>query len=328
MNGRVRTFRAAGVVAALLWASGTFATDAGTVATAKPLSITQSVEPRTVHLGEPFTRTVTVTHARGERWELHLPAEWGDFELLGQERRRNDSGDTATTVFTLKMSAFELGQRTLPALQFEVTSAEGVRSYSSDTATVEVAPTIRDADAKNGQDLYDIRPPEPLPVPSYALIWALLAAAAVAALVYAAYRWWKRPRPAAEVPQGPPLPLDQRTRKMLDELRAERLPAQGRIKEFYSRLTDIIRGYVGERFGVEALDLTTTELITALRDVPAPGLPREDFARLLEQADLVKFARAEMTPDDCARALDFAYLLVDRTTPPPAPANGNEPPLR
>lgn len=312
----MRRARAAAALLLVLVAAPSLAqtADAGTSAVA-PLEIQQNVEPTAVRIGEPFTRTVVVTHPRDHRYELRRSDELGEFEVLEHKRRRSDSGDTATTEFTLEMSAFDLGVRTLPPLTFEVATLEGERTFTSDTAQIEVVSTLPPDAAEKGANLYDIRPPEEVAVPSYALLWALLAAVATALLAYALYRWWKRPRPAVAAAAGPPLPLEVRTKNALDALRAEKLPEQGRIKEFYTRLSDILRGYVGHRYGVEALECTSSELMDALKDLPTPGLNREGLQAFLTESDLVKFAKAQMSEQSCAHALTFAYAVVDQTTP-------------
>jgi hypothetical protein len=274
----------------------------------------QRVEPPRVKVGEPFTRTIAITHPIGHRYELLLPSDTGDFEVLDQSRRRDDAGERATTTFTLRLSAFALGKLTLPPLPFEVSTPEVTRTFTSDPAAIEVIATV----AEDRAELHDIRPPEVVPVPNYLLAWILLGAAAAAALAFLAWRWWQRPRPAKSI-SAPPQPLEVRARAALAALAGESLPALGRNKEYYSRLSEIVRGYLGERYGVEALECTSSELLSALRALPAPGLPRDALAEFLSEADLVKFARAQRTPDDCARALDFAYALVERTTAPPLP---------
>ncbi len=286
-----------------------------TVAEATPSAFVQTVTPEKAKLGEPFVRKLVVTHPKDERYELRLPGELGEFEVLNQSRRREDGPDSATTTFELRMSAFELGARTLPPLEFDVTSAKGVARFTAPESSVEIAATLPpDADEKGAQ-LYDIRPPETVAVPSYALLWAALAALAVAGLAYLLLRWWKRR--LKSTPAAPALPLDVRTRNALAALAAEDLPGRGEVKAFYSRLSEIVRGYVGERFGVEALECTTTELLDSLRDLNAPELPREGLASFLQEADLVKFAKAQMSADSCQHAMSFAHQLLDVTAPRP-----------
>ncbi|HYX90433.1 MAG TPA: hypothetical protein VE782_02640 [Myxococcaceae bacterium] len=283
----------------------------------RPLAIQQRVDPSQVKIGQPFTRTIAITHPLGHRYELLVPADSADLEILDHARHREDRADSAITTFTLRMAAFALGKLSLSPLAFEVSTPEGPRAFTSDPATVEVVATVAEG-GRDAAELRDIRPPEAVPVPSYTMAWILLGAAAAAALTLLAWRWWRRPRPAQAI-SAPPRPLEVRTREALEALSRENLPSQGRIKEYYSRLSEIVRGYVGERYAVEALECTSSELLAALRQVAAPHLPRELLAEFLSESDLVKFARAQRMPDDCARALDFAYLLVARTSAPPPP---------
>ena len=286
----------------------------------RPLRVEQQVEPSKVKIGEPFTRTVAITHPPEQRWELIAPRDPGDFEVLHQARRRDDRVHESVTTFSLRMAAFALGTLTLPPLELEVWTGEGPRVFASEPSSIEVIATLPDEVAREGGELHDIRPPEQIAVPSYTLGWILLAAAALVALGYLAWRRWRQPRPARLAP--PPLePLEVRTRQALRALAAENLPAQGRFKQYYVRLSEIVRGYLGERFGVEALECTSSELLAALGGISPPGLPREQLGDFLSDSDLVKFARAQRGPDDCARALDFAYLLVTRTTAPPLPTD-------
>jgi hypothetical protein len=286
----------------------------------RPLRAEQHVDPPKVKIGEPFTRTLAITHPAQQRWELIPPRDPGDFEFLEHARRRDDRGDETVTTFSLRMAAFNLGTLALPPLELEVWTGEGQRVFTSEAASIEVIATLPDDVAREGAELHDIRPPEQIPVPSYTLAWILLAAAAAVALGYLAWRWWRQSRGAGAAPT-PLEPLEVRTRQALRALAAENLPAQGRLKEYYVRLSEIVRGYLGERFGVEALECTSSELLAALGAISAPGLPREELSDFLSHSDLVKFARAQRSPDDCARALDFAYLLVTRTTPPPLPTD-------
>ncbi len=91
------------------------------------------------------------------------------------------------------------------------------------------------------------------------------------------------------------------------------------MKDFYFRLSEILRGYLGERYGFEALECTSSELMAKLRRMPTPGLPEDGLLRFVSESDLVKFARAESSPDSCRAALAFGYELLDKTWPPPPP---------
>ena len=124
----------------------------------------------------------------------------------------------------------------------------------------------------------------------------------------------------------PLAPLDVRTREALNALGKENLPAKGQVKEFYFRLSEILRGYLGERYSFEALECTTPELIASLRKLRTPGLPEEDLLRFISESDMVKYAKAEASPESCAQSLAFGYELVKKTYVPPAPVTAQPPP--
>jgi hypothetical protein len=81
----------------------------------------------------------------------------------------------------------------------------------------------------------------------------------------------------------------------------------------YRRMADVLRGYVGRRFGVPAPELTTGELRAALETHPEVALLRQrELQHLLEQADLVKFAAQQPRSDATQRMLGVAYEWVER----------------
>src|SRR5262249_46378554 len=135
---------------------------------------------------------------------------------------------------------------------------------------------------------------------------------------YAIYRWAKRPR-RLTAPQRVLEPLDVRTLGALDALRSEDLPSEGRFREFYFRLSEILRAYLGERYRFEALECTSSELLASLRRLSTPGLSIAEVSRFVDESDLVKFAKAPAEPNQCKESLEFAYRIVRETISPPAP---------
>jgi hypothetical protein len=286
----------------------------------EPSGVQARVLPERVLVGEPFVYELVLTHPANHRYELDVPPDLGDFELLSQERMPPEAGkDPAVTLFRLRMSAFKLGMVTLPDLTFLVSTPEGPHRFVAPGRTLEVGSTLpEDAEAK-GEDLRDIQPPTEVAIRSLTLVWAVLGGIAAALLAYGAWRLFQKYRERLRAVVAPPQPLDVRTRRALDALRSEDLPSQGRVKDFYFRLSEILRGYLGERYGFDALECTSSELMAQLRRLKAPGLPEDGLMRFVSESDLVKYARAESSPDSCREALSFGYSLLDQTWPPPPP---------
>ncbi|MBN1206769.1 MAG: hypothetical protein JXB05_17940 [Myxococcaceae bacterium] len=290
----------------------------GAAAEVAPWDAQGRVVPHQARIGEPFTYELILTHAKEQRFELVPPKELEQFEVLEQTRQRQDGASGSVTTFRLKMSAFELGKLTLPQLSFELTAPGVSQAVAVPGMEVEVLPTLPpDADDK-GASLLDFQPPTEVPIRSWRLVWILLGLLATGLLAWALVKWLRRPRPEV-VAVKPLASLDVRTRQALDTLKSEDLPAQGRVKDFYFRLSEIIRGYLGERYGFEALECTSSELFASLRKLRTPGLPEDRLMRFVSESDLVKYAKAEASPESCAESLAFGYELVEKTYVPPAP---------
>jgi hypothetical protein len=300
---------------------------------APPLQLTVRAVPDKAKLGEPFVIELSVTHLPAQRYELKAPGELGDFEYLGQERTRTDGPTSSTTTIKVSLAAFSLGKLKTPALTLELTEPGGSTELESAGTEVEVVSSLPPEAAEKGANLFDVLPPEELPVRTWRVLQVLAALLVVGALAWAGSRWLRNRRLSAALQPPPVRPLDTRTVEALDALAALDLPAQGRAREFYFRLSEIVRGYLGERYAFEALECTTPELLEALRIRRTPGLALSDLATFATQSDLVRYAKTEPAPDDCRLHLELGYRMVHETTvaaglvipEPPAATPGSAP---
>jgi len=109
------------------------------------------------------------------------------------------------------------------------------------------------------------------------------------------------------------LPLHERVLRELEALERERLWQQGTHKEYHSRLTGLLRGYIEERYRVPALESTTDELLAELRVSPLTTDQRNRLANMLRLADLVKFAKALPSPQENEGMMAAANAFVRET---------------
>jgi len=102
----------------------------------------------------------------------------------------------------------------------------------------------------------------------------------------------------------------------LDKLKSEKLWQQGKVKEYYSKLTDIIRIYIEGRFNIRALEQTTYEILNTFKSEPlVDSEAMIELRELLVQADFVKFAKANPQPDENEKNFQYAYNFIRRTKP-------------
>lgn len=99
----------------------------------------------------------------------------------------------------------------------------------------------------------------------------------------------------------------------LDKLKAKKLTQSGMAKEYHTELTDIIRQYIDDRFGINAPEMLTDEIINAVHLATDGKSPAESLAQMLKLADLVKFAKFEPLQNENDLSIMNAYLFVNQT---------------
>lgn len=267
--------------------------------------------PERVKLGEPATLEIEVKHTAQQRYELKTPADLGDFAVLSQERQR--ATDTSTT-FKVKLAAFQLGALDVPTWQLEATGPDGtIETAAVPATTLTVDSTLPPDTEQQGENLYDTHPPEEVLIRSWRLLYGVLAVLALAALGYALSRYLARPKKVAPAAPKAQTPLNVRTVQALEALASENLPASGQFRAYYFRLSEILRGYLGELYHFDALECTTPELLSALHSRTTPGLPMKELVAFAHASDYVRYAKELPSPEDCKAHLDFAHTLVTAT---------------
>ena len=274
---------------------------AAPAAALEEVSITVTPPAGKVKLAEAFTFKVEASLPENYSLKPATSApEGSDFELLSFTKAGETKKDgRRTETFELKARAFALGISTFPALTWSL-GGEAPPDASADTAPfpVEVLPLFK---TKEGESIRDIYPPfRYIPWP---WLLALALAAAAAFYLYRRRRAGTAAGPAAAWldPRSP----YQRARDRLAGLEKSPLAAAGRLKEFYTGLTSVLRLYLAEEFSIDASQMTTSVLGRELKrtgtDIKTALRARE----LLQKSDLVKFAR--LKPGDAeqdSRALE------------------------
>ncbi len=187
---------------------------------------------------------------------------------------------------------------------------------SRDSLYLEVATFQIDS---TSQSIYDLKAQKTLPfqlreIQGY-ITWGLFALLILAAAAYALHRWLaKRGKGFGDLfKPAPPLPPHVAAIQALETLHNQKLWQNNRHKQYYSGLSDILRTYIAARWGVGAMEMTSDEIIEAMRAEELPDKARMDLTSILRDADLVKFAKA--MPEAEQNESDYlkAYYFVEET---------------
>ena len=124
----------------------------------------------------------------------------------------------------------------------------------------------------------------------------------------------KMRKASAEGNAAPKEPAYITALRKLDRFRSDKYWAPDRQKTFYSGITDTLKAYIDDTFGVDAPEMTTAELFDALKERKdlSPDLFNET-KELFERADFVKFAKYTAPDEDNAKALPLAVRFVTST---------------
>jgi len=99
----------------------------------------------------------------------------------------------------------------------------------------------------------------------------------------------------------------------LDKLKASKLWQKGMEKEYYTELTDILREYIDRRFNIDAPEMISDDIISAVHLATDTKSATDGLSQILSLADLVKFAKYTPFADENDLSLVNAYLFVNQT---------------
>ncbi len=225
------------------------------------------------------------------------------------------------------ITCFDSGSYRIPPFRFDIRFPDRNDSlFTNDLVlnvlTLQIDTTRGPADIKMPYDA-----PLTLKEVTPYLLGVILAAAILFLLLYSIRRK-KKNLPVFAKPPKPKEPAHVVALRELDRIREEKLWQREKIKEYYSEITEVIREYIEERFGIPAMEQTTHEIISSFGS--RPGLIGEKsldhLTHILPLADLVKFAKYKPLPDDHNLVLVNAYFFVNETKIEEQPKPENQTP--
>jgi len=287
---------------------------AGSVGLTAQSRIRTAVDTTLVTVGDRITMTVSVEHRAGTRVVWPDSISLAPFEVLGARVGPTETdGDVSLSSVTLTLAVFELGELEIPS--FEV-SVEGPGDEAEFLRTDRYGIEVLSVGADDSGDIRDIRGPLGIPIGAITIALGGLLALVLAGLAYALYR---RVRGRSRVETGargpPPRPAHEIAMEALAALEASSLLERRQVKDYHIEVSEILRTYVQRRFGVDAPEMTTIEVLSGLDNAGVDGTVRKALRRFLDQCDMVKFAKVRPEPEASHDVLTLGRQLVEDTIP-------------
>ena len=290
---------------------------------ALPRVIRPKVDKTKIHIGDVIRYSLQFTRNKDAVVNVPEKPPFGDFTILSKEqfiRKLHKSGQLEET-FVFHLAIYKPGTFLIPSFKIPFRGVDlktGVAAIQD--VKIEVMSLIKPAKKpKSFMVLKGIKPPVPIRERDYTFLYLLIALAGTAlagSLSYVIYRFGKkrgrRERPLP--PPPPPRPAHEIALERLAAIEADRLLDQGLVKEYTSRVSDALREYLGNRYGFDSLEMTSTEVLEELRESQSfPRLRYNEVLTFLNDCDLVKFAKMLPGMTDCQRYLTFVYYFVEQT---------------
>ncbi|MEG1554420.1 MAG: hypothetical protein RRZ64_06955 [Rikenellaceae bacterium] len=279
--------------------------------------VTTTLSQDTMMIGDQPTITVTVDkdiaqiiafpEFDGEIAPNIELIEQSKIDTLKQDKRR----ERLTRIY--KFTTFEAGNYSIggfPVMYIDKNIVDTI--YSLDSIRFFVKTIAIDT---TKDEIYTVKAPLKMPITWAEIqkyVWfSLLGLLILAALYYVIKRLRQN---KSLLPQKPKLPPHILAINELEKIKKENLWQSGKVKLYYTRVTDVIRDYLGERFGVNAKEMTTDEILSIMEEqISKKGKDYQMLQELLRLSDLVKFAKLEPSPMDNQSAFDNAYYFIEVT---------------
>ena len=266
-------------------------TKVDTVMSISGIEIKSSVDMAEAYIGDLITYQITIIcDSTIQLVPPPIGANLGAFDVKDYqadvETKLKDGRTQSQTTFVL--STFTTGDYLIPPLPIMFLMPDSTRKVM----LAEGIPIKIKSLLTNANDSTDIRPLKgPYEFKRSYLAYYIWGGIALVVLAIALYLWrrWRRKKTIEE-------PVDLRPAweiafEKLAVLREKKLVEEGKHKEFYLELTEIIREYLGRMYDLTALDMTTTEFLELLSELTLPDGLFDRTAKFLHHADLVKFAK-------------------------------------
>jgi hypothetical protein len=306
------------------------------------LSFRVLLNPDSVTVGDPIRITMEASGPQSAVLELpQLADSLGPFAVLSADPPVTSSRDGKIQVRqTGTLTLFRTGDQTLPELALLWVRGPGdTLAAWSRPLTVKVRSVLKPGEASL-KNLRGLKGVVPLSKPRWWIFALIALAVAAAGLALWRYRGRLRRRhPAAAMAAPPPLPPEVAFERALESLYRRQLPEKGLVKEFYAEVSLLFRRYLEDRFGFPAVEETRTEVLeSAARQAELSAGERSSLRQLLDEGDLVKFAKMERllaeAREHAERARSWVRATARREAPvksetaapagtaaPPAPAS-------
>ncbi len=229
------------------------------------------------------------------------------FMLLSSDRAEEESENGFVYFLKYKITAFETGEFDFPEIDIRIKGKDSIiRVLKSNPLKIEIQTVLEGSE----QDIADIKDPVKVRAVNWIFVFVFIGILIVIVLLLF---YFSRKKYVFQSFSKPVEPEDVEAIRLLHRLKDDNLTGKGEIKEYYFRLSQIIKKYIGRRYDYNALESTTEETSCRLNRLNVELSVIRDIIELLNECDLVKFAKYKPEEKNFQSIYDMAFSIIERT---------------
>jgi len=226
----------------------------------------------------------------------------------------NESENHVDMLQTITITSFDSGYYYVPPIKFQYQPIDDTAFIEA--TTIPLYLKVHTMEVDTTQAIKAIKPPLRAPLTFREILpWLLIAVAALAVILLTIYviRRRKKNKPLFRIRPKIILPPHIVAMNGLESLKGKKLWQAGKVKDYYTELTEIARVYLEERFGVQAVEMTTEEILEGMKNTDTNIELINKLGQTLVLADLVKFAKEKPMPLDNDTCMNNTINFVKET---------------
>ena len=292
---------------------------------AQDIKVTAKFDNSTIKIGQQAKLQLSVQYKADNG--KHIKIQWPEIadtirkevEVVGQSKidtiipDKNNPFQFVQTK-TLYITSFDSGYWAIPPFKFMA---------NTDTNGVFTEPLLLQVNGMTVDTTIAIKDIKPPFAENYTwidwlkdnmyVVYGTLVAILILIIIIFLIRYFRKVKPPMVIVQAPKIPAHIIAFEKLEQLKNEKLWQEGKLKQYHSSLTDIIREYIENRYKIQAMEQTTDEILWSFRNVAIDEESKVKLKRVLILADLVKFAKELPMPNENEMSLTNSYDFINGT---------------
>lgn len=279
------------------------------VAWAQPVRFSAEIDTNKILIGDQFTLQLKGEVAEGTnfQWPI-IPDTVSGLDFVDISKIDTLSKDGVWKLSQkLTLTSFDSGYVAIPPLT--------LKAGNDEASSQALAVAVEFPQLSEEQDLYDIKEPLEPPFDWIPLLIGLGIGIVLIVGTWFYIKWLKKRKNRVKLTPEQMLTPYEYAQLQMTEIEKEQLYQAGKIKEYYSRLTDVMRLYMERQMGINAMESTADELIEKMREIRLPKELQERIDELIHLSALVKYAKEKPGVGQNESALKTVKAFLEQTKP-------------